>query len=1191
MADPPASVPVNDDAVQKSRRNVSNIPEEYGDTTYQKNPADHWQTVPYQPHVAPTGGAKRKMVRSANDDGDLPDASLASPDHKKHRVGSPDAPKSKPTSRVLWKEHERRCCNCTKISTCQTTRCQCYAHGTECVNCESNEKCCNKGPERKIITPKSKASETDASRASNADLVICTVISTPQPGAGPTEDDGATPGVRPSSDAQATPQTHTDDEIGDLPDYIMSEADKMMDGAYGDHVHQNPGKHLNGGIADDPVWQDYWRRLVVFRSTNYDVPKGKVGKRFLTLLTGELNGIRKRQWNAERFLIFQNVILQRERTVKRSRDIRQRLSRRMDAWELGKFQMLVEDTIRTKEASLSFKQGFSTPEQRAKIYNSKMLRGDIRGAVRYLTERDQGGILFPDNTDEKSGDTVLETLQSKHPDATIPEASSLQTYPSLPDFNDIDVTEDVVESVARRLRGCAGPSGTDSLSLQQWLLRFGETSRQLRIAVADFVDWLANEFPPWAAYRATMACLLFGLDKDPGVRPVGAGETWRRLFAKVVLRIAGGEAKEACGIDQLCAGLEAGIEGGIHAINQLWREFAGHEDWGFLLVDAKNAFNELNRIVMLWTIWHEWPSCAKFAFNCYRHFVVLVIRSQDGKSTAFIFSKEGVTQGDALAMAAYGVGLLPLIRRLKKEFPNVKQPWYADDAGAGGSFQDLRLFFRRLQEIGPAYGYHPEPTKSILIVQSHNVESARLEFEALHFKVTSGCRYLGGFVGDSTLRDEWLEEKTSFWTAAIGELAATARLYPQSAYTGLQRSLQQEWQYVQRVVGNISESFSAVEKAIRDDFIPALFGEEQATPDNFRKLLALPVKHAGIALPNPTVSGPANHKASILVCSHLLAAFRGTTEFCTVDHLSVRREVFQELQKRKNVECSESLASSLLLMPVETRRTIRRGKETGMWLTLAPSTVNGTELSSQEFRDHLFLRYDREPPDLPSHCDGCLAKFDICHALQCKKGGLVIMRHNEIKDELCDLLTKALVPSAVRDEPRIYPCRPAVPPPQKEPDPVRRINSLVDDDRGDILVRGFWARGTDCIIDVRVTNTDAKSQRHKDPDKILAQHEREKKRKYLEPCLKQRRHFTPFVVSTDGLLGREATLFLKRLASVLSDKWHQPYSVVCGFVRSRMSIAIARATHMCLRGSRVPTSQMCNRRPQWEDRAGLGLHR
>jgi hypothetical protein len=122
-------------------------------------------------------------------------------------------------------------------------------------------------------------------------------------------------------------------------------------------------------------------------------------------------------------------------------------------------------------------------------------------------------------------------------------------------------------------------------------------------------------------------------------------------------------------------------------------------------------------------VWHEWPSYAKFAFNCYRHFVVLVIRSQDGKSMAFIFSKEGVTQGDALAMAAYGVGLLPLIWHLKTELPNVKQSWYADDASAGESFTDLRLLFWRLQEIGPAYGYHPEPTKSILIVQSHNFES------------------------------------------------------------------------------------------------------------------------------------------------------------------------------------------------------------------------------------------------------------------------------------------------------------------------------------------------------------------------------------------------------------------------------------------------------------------------------------
>jgi hypothetical protein len=60
----------------------------------------------------------------------------------------------------------------------------------------------------------------------------------------------------------------------------------------------------------------------------------------------------------------------------------------MDAWEQGKFQMHVEDTLQEKEVALSLKEGNTTPDQRAKIFNLKMLRGDIRGAVRYLTEQD-----------------------------------------------------------------------------------------------------------------------------------------------------------------------------------------------------------------------------------------------------------------------------------------------------------------------------------------------------------------------------------------------------------------------------------------------------------------------------------------------------------------------------------------------------------------------------------------------------------------------------------------------------------------------------------------------------------------------------------------------------------------------------------------------------------------------------------
>ena len=47
------------------------------------------------------------------------------------------------------------------------------------------------------------------------------------------------------------------------------------------------------------------------------------------------------------------------------------------------------------------------------------------------------------------------------------------------------------------------------------------------------------------------------------------GETRRRLVVKEVLSAVGRETKEACGVDQLCARLGAGIEAEIHAMRLL----------------------------------------------------------------------------------------------------------------------------------------------------------------------------------------------------------------------------------------------------------------------------------------------------------------------------------------------------------------------------------------------------------------------------------------------------------------------------------------------------------------------------------------------------------------------------------------------------------------------------------------------
>ena len=80
---------------------------------------------------------------------------------------------------------------------------------------------------------------------------------------------------------------------------------------------------------------------------------------------------------------------------------------------------------------------------------------------------------------------------------------------------------------------------------------------------------------------------------------------------------------------------------------------------------------------------------------------------------------------------------------------------------------------------------------------------------------------------------------------------------------------------MQRVIPYIGISFQVLEDALQDLFIPALF---QGAPSQIpgRSITGLPVKQAGIALPDPTWTAGANWTASCVITGHLVAALRGT---------------------------------------------------------------------------------------------------------------------------------------------------------------------------------------------------------------------------------------------------------------------------------------------------------------------------
>ena len=148
-------------------------------------------------------------------------------------------------------------------------------------------------------------------------------------------------------------------------------------------------------------------------------------------------------------------------------------------------------------------------------------------------------------------------------------------------------------------------------------------------------------------------------------------------MAKTILRIAQTNIQRAVGSLQLCAGQKAACEAGIHAVRSIFND-EGTE--AFLLVDATNAFNALNRQVVLRNVLILCPILAPFLINTYHSPSKLFIEG------VHILLQEGTTQGDPLGMAMFVIGTLPLIRQIQA---GVRQSWYANDATAGGTLAAL----------------------------------------------------------------------------------------------------------------------------------------------------------------------------------------------------------------------------------------------------------------------------------------------------------------------------------------------------------------------------------------------------------------------------------------------------------------------------------------------------------------------
>ena len=635
------------------------------------------------------------------------------------------------------------------------------------------------------------------------------------------------------------------------------------------------------------------------------------------------------------------------------------------------------------------------------------------------------------------------------------------------------------------------------------------------------------------------------------MRPIGVGEVLRRIMGKCVMKVVRNDVMEAVGNLQVCAGQEAGAEAAIHATSDI---FQNKNCQAVLMVDAENAFNVLNRKAMLHNIARLCPSISTLVENTYNKPSRLIIMNRKE-----LISEEGTTQGDPIAMAIYALGFAVLQDKISYDTTNVKQVAFADDLTGAGNIDDLKHWWIRINQIGPDIGYHPNPEKTCLIVKPEFYEKAKRVFADTKIKVSvEGERQLGAAIGSNEFKEKYILDTVKSWIEDIEELAQIAKTEPHAAYTNFTFSAKLKWNYVLRTIQGMERFLQPLEETIRNKFIPALIGYNVS--NGLRKLISLPPRLGGMGITNPLDIANEEYENSLLLTEQLKNLIVEQNRYGKINieqvkelkkKIAKQREMKQK-QKAKMIEEEE--------LDEHQRRRLEMAQEKGAssWLTSLPLKEMGFSLTKQEFRDAIALRYSLPIENLPTEC-ACGESLTTDHAMICRMGGFVTMRHNELRDTIQDMIEE--VCTDVKKEPLLTPL---------SGESLRYATAnKCDNARMDMSARDFWVKGQTAYFDIRVFDPMAYSYRNQEIEKNHATHEAEKKRAYEERINKvEHGSFTPLVFTIMGGASKVTQKMLTKLSEKLSDKRGLSNSVVTAWIRVKLSFALLRSANLCLRGTR-----------------------